>query len=371
MASSVKSTRNMGLDILRALAMFFVICQHFLGQGELVSHAVGSGKFWFLNFLQILVYCSVNIYGITTGYLLCEKAFRLSRLTKLWLTTVFWSVAVSCCFFLFMPESRSFSEAVSMFLPILRGRYWFFTAYFVVMLVSPVLNLLIRSLSRRQFHLLFAALFLIFGVVPVASLGNDVLRISSGHHFSWMIVLYLIGGYLRKYAHCLSAPNMRSPYRWLLLYFLLALIHLAYQVFVSVIGLPSFAALLLTYPSPFILGEAVCLFLFCKDAFRNICADGFIGKLIRFISPGVYSVYIIHVHPLVFWNEGIIGLFRSWDHLGIGAVFGALILTSAAVFAVCILLDFLRQHLFRAIGINRIAERWSDKLETLVRTYIR
>ena len=107
MASSVKSTRNMGLDILRALAMFFVICQHFLGQGELVSHAVGSGKFWFLNFLQILVYCSVNIYGITTGYLLCEKSFRLSRLTKVWLTTVFWSVVVSCCFFLFVPESRS------------------------------------------------------------------------------------------------------------------------------------------------------------------------------------------------------------------------------------------------------------------------
>lgn len=361
------TNRNIGLDFLRALAMFFVICQHFLGQGELVSHAVGSGKFWSLSFLQILVYCSVNIYGITTGYLLCEKAFRLSRLTKLWLTTVFWSVAVSCCFFLFVPESRSFSEAVSMFLPILRGRYWFFTAYFVVMLVSPVLNLLIRSLSRRQFHLLFAALFLIFGVIPVGSLGYDVMRISGGSHFSWMIVLYLIGGYFRMHA----PPTKTSSNCWLLRYFLFAGVHLAYQFFVSVIGLSNYNTLLLTNLSPLVLGEAICLFLFCKDAFRNICADGFIGKLIRFISPGVYSVYIIHVHPLVFWNEGIIGLFRSWDHLGIGAVFGALILTSVAVFAVCILLDFLRQQLFRTIGINRIAERWSDKLETLVRTYIR
>ena len=34
-----KNTRNMGLDILRALAMFFVISQHILGQGGLVEHA--------------------------------------------------------------------------------------------------------------------------------------------------------------------------------------------------------------------------------------------------------------------------------------------------------------------------------------------
>ncbi|MBQ2854019.1 MAG: acyltransferase [Oscillospiraceae bacterium] len=191
--------RDLGLDILRALAMFFVICLHILGQGGLVEQSAdGSGKFYFLSFVQILVYCAVDIYGITTGYLLCRKQFRLARLTKLWLTTVFWSVVVSCCFFALVPESRTISEMISMFLPILRGRYWFFTAYFVVILVSPVLNLVIAQLSRRQFHLLFAALFVIFGVVPVCSLGYDVLRISGGSHFSWMIVLYLIGGYLRK-----------------------------------------------------------------------------------------------------------------------------------------------------------------------------
>ena len=166
-------------------------------------------------------------------------------------------------------------------------------------------------------------------------------------------------------------PAKTFTFSWLLGYFLFALVHLAYKFLVSAIGLPNFGDLLLTYPSPLILGEAVCLFLFCKNAFRNMSADGFIGKLIRFISPGVYSVYIIHVHPLVFWNKGIIGFFRAWDHLGSVAVFVRLALTSIAVFAVCILLDFLRQHLFRAIGINRIAERWSDKLETLVRTYIR
>ena len=63
------------------------------------------------------------------------------------------------------PETRTFEEIVSMFLPILRGRYWFFTAYFVVMMVSPALNLVIRNRTKGQFRLLLAALFLIFGVI--------------------------------------------------------------------------------------------------------------------------------------------------------------------------------------------------------------
>lgn len=211
-----KVQRNLGIDGLRAVSMLGVICLHILGQGGLLSHtAAGSGKYDLLYFLDILCACAVDAYGITTGYLLCDRPFRLSRLGKLWLTTVFWSVVVSCGFFALVPESRTLSEAVSMFLPILRGRYWFFTAYFVTMLVSPVLNVVIRSLSRGQFRALLAALFVIFGVVPVASLGYDVMRISGGNHFAWMIALYLIGGYIKVYcpppgAHARKAPPLAA-----------------------------------------------------------------------------------------------------------------------------------------------------------------
>lgn len=233
METNLKRNRNLGIDALRALAMFFVICQHILGQGGLVAGAEGSPlKYYFLSFLQILAYCAVDVYGITTGYLMCKKTFHLSRLTRLWLTTVFWSVAVSCTFFAVVPESRTISEMVSMFLPILRGRYWFFTAYFVTILVSPVLNHIINTLSCRQFKLLLAVLFLIFGVIPVASLGYDVMRVFGGNHFSWMIALYLIGGYLRVH----GLPE-RRPCVYLGGYFLFSFVQLAYQFGMRLIGL--------------------------------------------------------------------------------------------------------------------------------------
>lgn len=370
MAETAKNNRNLGIDILRGIAMFFVICQHILGQGGIVANAgVGSGKYYFLSFLQILATCAVDVYGITTGYLMCEKRFRLSRIVKLWLTTVFWSVAVSCCFFVFVPESRTVSEMVSMFLPILRGRYWFFTAYFVVMLISPVLNVVIRTLSRRQFKLLFAALFVIFGVVPFCSLGYDVMRISGGNHFAWMIALYLIGGYLRKY-YRLSAAAPSGSRKWLLGYFLIALVHLAYKIAVGLVGLPNYSDLLLTCVSPLIVGEAVCLFQYFRAVGEKIPADGIGGRVIRFAAPGIYAVYVIHVHPKVFWSSEIIALFRPWDSWNGIQVFGAMVVTALAVFTVCILLDAVRQRLFRVLKIDSAAERISDWIEQKVRRMI-
>ena len=369
MDNIVKSGRNIGLDILRALAMFLVICQHILGQGGLLAHtAAGSARFYVLSFLQILVYCAVDVYGITTGYLMCRKQFRLSRLTKLWTTTVFWSVAVSCCFFALVPESRTLKEVISMFLPVLRGRYWFFTAYLVVMLVSPALNVLISNLSRRQFRLVFAALFVIFGVVPVGALGNDVLRISQGHHFSWMIVLYLIGGYLNVHGETVSWGKEKGF--WLRGYFLLAGLHLVYKAGVRAVGLAAYGDLMLTYPSVLVLGEALCLFLFFRNACSGAASEGLAARLMGFVSPGVYSVYVIHVHPLIFWNSRIIGWFRGWDGWQTGIVVAALFVTAIAVFSACILLDAARRKLFALLQIDKIVEKLSDRMEAYVRTVL-
>lgn len=367
MNMGTRNKRNLGIDLLRALAMFLVIIWHILGQGGLLEQAeAGSAKYWFLSFAQILTCCCVNIYGLTTGYLMCDKPFRLSRVAKLWVTTVFWSVAVSCVFFVLVPDSRTVSEMVSMFLPILRGRYWFFTAYVVVMLLSPVLNLVIRSLTKGQFHLLLAVLFLLFGVIPVGSLGYDVMRISTGHHFSWMIALYVIGGYLRRFLH---GEAIAKKY-WLLAYFGFALAHLMYQVAVAFVGLDGYKNLLLTYPSPLIVGEAICLFLYFRDLGTGISTDSIAGKAIRFAAPGVYSVYVLHVHPLVYWNTDIISLFRAWNNWNVVTVCAAVLATAAALFAACICLDALRQWLFWGMGIDRAVDRLSDFIENKMRTLL-
>jgi hypothetical protein len=64
-------------------------------------------------------------------------------------------------------------------------------------------------------------------------------------------------------------------------------------------------------------------------------------------------------------------LFRNWDNWSAATIFGAFILTAVSTFVVCIVLDYLRQQLFRITGIDRTVQHFSDKLEILIRTYIR
>ena len=133
------------------------------------------------------------------------------------------------------------------------------------------------------------------------------------------------------------------------------------------VGFGNFGGLFLTNVSPLILGEAVCLFLYCRSAGAKIRAAGFGGRVIRFVTPGIYAVYVIHVHPLVFWSEEIIVLFRPWDGRNVLWVLAAMVGVAAAVFVLCILLDAVRQWLFRVLGIDRAADRLSDMTEKKIR----
>lgn len=201
MVNSLQTTkRNYGIDLLRIISMIFVICHHILMQGGLINASEPcSPKYYWFSFLNILAYCAVDCYALITGYVMCNKKFKLSNLLNLWITVIFWSVVVSCVFFVIKPETRSVSEMVSMFFPVLRGRYWFFTAYVVMYFMTPVLNHIINTLNRNTYLFFFGVCFIVFGLIPVFSLGNDVLGINNGLHFSLLIMMYLIGGYIKKY----------------------------------------------------------------------------------------------------------------------------------------------------------------------------
>ena len=94
--------RNVRIDILRIVSMMFIIILHMVNQGGLLNSCTQySGQYYYLSFLNIIAYCAVNIYGLITGCVMCNKTFSLSRLLNLWLTTAFWSCVISIVFLLF------------------------------------------------------------------------------------------------------------------------------------------------------------------------------------------------------------------------------------------------------------------------------
>ena len=217
---------------------------------------------------------------------------------------------------------------------------------------------------------------LLFGVVPIVSLGHNKMQISNGYHFAWMIALYMIGGYFQMYGKSTHTKLFTFNRNWYLLAFLLmASLQLLYQysaeyITIRFLGGARFADLFLTYNSPLILGEAICLFLYATCDTITPTGKKRWSSLISRLTPGVYSVYIIHTHPLI-WNYVLKNLFAKIAVSGILPVTGVIMLTALSIFVLCIIFDIMRQKVFQLLRIYRLVDNISRFIELRISQYLK
>lgn len=343
--------RNIGIDILRIVSMFLFITCHILTQGGALSAFLNEGlhcSYYFFNAIVILAHCGVNCLVLVSGYMGWQNTFKLEKIIKLWANVVFWSVGVSLILFIYNKEFFSVNEVVSMFLPLIRGRYWFFNAYFVMFMFSPLLNHLIRTLPQKTFQYFLFAVAFVFCFVPFVALGNDVLRIQSGFEFSWLMVMYLVGGYFSKYP-----VTVKKPYKCIIACFGFTLLNFIYKYLVELVttklfGVPSHGDLFMSHTSPIIVGEAISIFLyFCNLKIENKK----LIKIVSFITPTIFSVYIIHVHPIVFWRI-IKDAFTWLTQYNLLVAFMLIMAMALAIFIGCIALDYIRILIFKLFKVD-------------------
>lgn len=89
--------RDINLDILRILCMFFVVTIHCLGRGELVEGTAirfGTINYHITQILNALLLVAVNCFVLISGYFLCTSRFKLNRLISVLGQAVFYSVFI-------------------------------------------------------------------------------------------------------------------------------------------------------------------------------------------------------------------------------------------------------------------------------------
>ena len=67
-----KVKRNYGIDMLRLVAMFFVVICHVLGHGGVMKNATGY-NYSVSSLLQIVAYCAVNCMPLSADMLVIKK----------------------------------------------------------------------------------------------------------------------------------------------------------------------------------------------------------------------------------------------------------------------------------------------------------
>lgn len=343
-----KKQRNASFELLRIFAMLFIITHHFQYHGGWSAEA-GSVNGILFALTNALFLPSVNIFVMISAYFLCSKkefCIQWKKLGKLWLTVFFYSVtlyAVTIATGVYKFESFRLIQTL---FPVIMEKYWFFSAYFVMLLLSPLLNLAIAKLNKAQ-YLAVIALIILFSAHQEFTYFLPTIPLSNGYNAIWFVCLYMIAGYIRKFDIKLS--NIA----WIfgLILFALCVVHLYYND-------GAYISLCTTIMSIFLLLTAKKFTITQKHISKAIC----------FVSSLTFGVYLIHdnlemrglMYEKIFHSSQFIP--SKYAYL----IFVGFVL---ATFCVCAIAEWLRQLLFS--GVDKLSKKClGDKL-CIVKTKIK
>lgn len=154
----------------------------------------------FCDTLITLTYCFVNIFVMMSGYLLCEKDFKVGRITSTWLMVWFTSVSTAFLVCLIHPEGISVNGMFRSLFPILTASYWYIVSYFLLLLVTPLLNKALELSSEKALRralLWIGVLVLIF--MNFNPLVDSDSYVGPDSALPWFCYMYVVGAFIRKY----------------------------------------------------------------------------------------------------------------------------------------------------------------------------
>ena len=223
------TTRQSNIELLRLVCMLFITFHHFICHG--MANGVHSGEilymkiFWGLNGF---VYIGVNCFILISGYFGIN--YRWRKLLDLYLTCVFYFLVIG----MISLAIKGFTYGgistllLNSFLPISHNDAWFISCYFLLMLLTPLLNPALNILDKKNYQLcilLLSIINLYFGYFWKLEYSGNV----SGFTLMQFVWLYVIGGYIRRYV---SLDKLRE-HKWHLLgiYILCAIIYSTLSIY--------------------------------------------------------------------------------------------------------------------------------------------
>ena len=341
-----KKARQANFELLRILAMFMVMVMHYLLRTGILpdsgARLRADGAAAAAVIAESFCIVAVNVYVLISGYFLSAAEFSWKRIGSVILQVLFYTLLIPpvlvLCGLLPGGQLTDIYHLWNCLFPIQSGHYWFVTAYVVMCLFSPLINAAVRQLDQKRFAQILAGLLLFFSVGKTLS----PLQFATdryGYDFGWFLCVYLMGAWIRRFGFQWLTNVRRS----LALYLASVLVTAGGELGLlllseKITALTYYASVPFHYNFVPCIAGAVGLFALF---FHIRIPEGAGARLIRFFSPAVFGVYLIHEHADVSAN------WCEWTSQITGLT-GPIILIPA--FLGCLLIDKLRGTLFGLVG---------------------
>ena len=137
-------------EILRIFSMILIVFHHY-GCFKLLNN---FGRKYSL--VDIFLFSGgklgVALFAMITGYFMIHQKIKMKKLLYLEGKVLFYTIILSCIISVVTGKSLGLEELFLTLFPNLGGVYWFFSSYFILYLIIPILN---QMISKFCFKTLF------------------------------------------------------------------------------------------------------------------------------------------------------------------------------------------------------------------------
>lgn len=282
--------RQSNIELCRSLSMFMILMLHAnfvaLGVPDNNELKLSLGNVACRYFWEALSVSSVNVFVLISGWFGIRPSIKGSL--KLIYQIIFFlglGYLITLAFGITKYSLSAIADIIQ-----ISSTDWFIKSYFVIMILSPILNCFVTLDERTQSLVLF---FFLFFEIVFGWIGGGNRFFVSGFGPLHLLGIYLIGQYLHytypklKKRSILKIFSLKPIYD-LIIFFLLSLITALFGLVIFLlIGRP-LTTYTLAYSSPFVIGGGIFFFLcFSKLKFPY-------SRIVNWLGAGSFSVYLFH-----------------------------------------------------------------------------
>ena len=333
--------RNTGIDLLRIIAMYFIIVGHILDHGGILSVLLTKEARSVGLISSIIARPAVDCYALITGWggykednpkLRLTNRTRYKRYFRYWLQVV--SIGVGLIIFQ-STISGAFDgkRIIKYLLPVTHKAYWYFSAYTITFFVSPFLNEFVKRQNKiaESFFIAFIIMFGFFAeTFPNGTLFAKAFRVV------WIVALYCIGCIIKKTER---NENNHTLIRLIVACFVTAVLGALFLDPLICSILPSYNSWFSGFFSPVILIIGILTVSLFSTSNSILLHSK--EKLIEMVSMATFGIYIIHEND-AFREWFINDHFRWLGDLNWVFLFPSILLFAGLVFLLSMMIEYSR-----------------------------
>ena len=342
--------RNSSIELLRIIAMFMILAHHFIVHNgyDVLKLPLGPERIFFQLVMAGGGKVGVVIFFSISAWLFLDKEQTIkSNLKRMWIMErelLFWSLILVTFHLAFDRADLGPKLMVRSLVPLSTDIWWYATAYAIFLALLPFLSKGLKALGR-EYHLALATTVLV--IWGLTSFIPGMIEINDGF-FGFIYLFILISAY-KWYMKPFTTNQV-----WLMTGIGLGffLLYTAASAMLSLLGHDMGIYLTGDWKLPVIMVGFGMFLMFDHAAFHS--------RIINRIAQSAFAVYLITDYAAsekLLWVR-LFNLQNLYQQpLVILQILGILL----AIYAVCTLLDFIRQALFAAT-LDRRRGRWFDLL---------